>query len=62
MRFQVLRAAGMKYRVFWDVAPCSLTGVTDTSEVRTASIIRAIADSLLLDVYELCLQDAASTI
>jgi hypothetical protein len=23
MRFQVLTAASMKFRVFWDVAPCS---------------------------------------
>jgi hypothetical protein len=25
-------------RAFWDIAPCSLVGVTDVSEVRTASI------------------------
>jgi hypothetical protein len=24
VRFQVLMAASMKFRVFWDVAPCSL--------------------------------------
>jgi hypothetical protein len=23
LKFQVLTAAGMKFRVFWDVAPCS---------------------------------------
>jgi hypothetical protein len=28
--------------VLWDVAPCSLIGVTDVSEVRAASIIRAM--------------------
>jgi hypothetical protein len=27
VRFQVLTAASMKFRVFWDVAPCSLVGV-----------------------------------
>jgi hypothetical protein len=27
VRFQVLMAASMKFRVFWDVAPCSLVGV-----------------------------------
>jgi hypothetical protein len=30
----------MEFRVFWDVAPCSLIGETHVSEVRTASIIR----------------------
>jgi hypothetical protein len=33
----------MKFRVFWDVAPCSHVEVADVSEVRTASIIRMIA-------------------
>jgi hypothetical protein len=27
VRFQVLTAASMKIRAFWDVAPCSLIGV-----------------------------------
>jgi hypothetical protein len=27
VRFQVLTAASMKIRAFWDVAPCSLVGV-----------------------------------
>jgi hypothetical protein len=27
VRFQVLTAASMKFRVFWDVAPCSLIEV-----------------------------------
>jgi hypothetical protein len=27
VRFQVLTASIMKFRVFWDVAPCSLTGM-----------------------------------
>jgi hypothetical protein len=29
----------MKFRVFWDVAPCSHIELTDVSEVRTASVI-----------------------
>jgi hypothetical protein len=29
----------MKFRVFWDVLPCSQLMLTDVSEVRTASII-----------------------
>jgi hypothetical protein len=33
-------AASMKFRVFWDVLPCSQM-TTDVSEVRAASIIRA---------------------
>jgi hypothetical protein len=37
VRFQVLTAASMKFRVFWDVVP-----LTDVSNVRTASVIRAI--------------------
>jgi hypothetical protein len=28
----------MKFRVFWDVAPCSQVDVTDVSDVHTASI------------------------
>jgi hypothetical protein len=32
----------MKFKVFWDVAPCSRVEVEHVSEVRTASIIRAI--------------------
>jgi hypothetical protein len=27
VRFQVLMAASMKIRAFWDVAPCSLVGI-----------------------------------
>jgi hypothetical protein len=27
MRFQVLKAASMKFRVFWDVLPCSQINV-----------------------------------
>jgi hypothetical protein len=30
-----------KFRVFWDVAPCSHVKLTDVSEVLIASIIRA---------------------
>jgi hypothetical protein len=43
VRFQVLTATSMKFRVFWDVAPCSHVKLTDVSEVLTASIIRAVA-------------------
>jgi hypothetical protein len=40
VRFQVLTAASMKFRiVFWDVLPCKILS-TDVSEVRAASIIR----------------------
>jgi hypothetical protein len=35
--------ASMKLRVFWDVLPCSQMS-TDVSEVRAASIIRAMGD------------------
>jgi hypothetical protein len=35
--FQVLTAASMKCRVFWDIAPCSHVEVGEVSEVRTAS-------------------------
>jgi hypothetical protein len=31
---------------FWDIALCSLVEVSDVSEVRTASIIRAIVEAL----------------
>jgi hypothetical protein len=42
VRFQVTTAAIMKFKVFWDVGPCSHVEVHDVSEVRTASIIRAV--------------------
>jgi hypothetical protein len=42
VRFKVFTAASMKFRVFWDVAPCSHVETTDVSEVLTASIIRAM--------------------
>jgi hypothetical protein len=32
----------MKFGVFWDVLSCSQVVLTDVSEVRTASIIRAM--------------------
>jgi hypothetical protein len=35
----------MKTTVFWDIAPCSLTGA-DVSDMCTASIIRAIIDAI----------------
>jgi hypothetical protein len=41
MRFQVLTAASMKAKAFWDIELCSLVEV-DVSEVLTASIIRAM--------------------
>jgi hypothetical protein len=44
VRFQVLTAASMKFRVFSDALPCSQVDVTDFSEVRTASIIRAMME------------------
>jgi hypothetical protein len=40
MRFQVLTAATMKFRVFWDVT----LKLTDVSEVRTASNIAPIME------------------
>jgi hypothetical protein len=42
MRFHVLAALGMKMTSFWDIKSFSLLKLTDVSEVRTASIIRAI--------------------
>jgi hypothetical protein len=38
MRFQILTAASMKMRAFWDIAPCSLVGI-DQCFRRTAYII-----------------------
>jgi hypothetical protein len=32
----------MKFRVFWDVAPCSHVEVDDVSEVSNTSIIRSL--------------------
>jgi hypothetical protein len=40
VRFQVLTATSMKFRVFWDVVPCSPLKLTDIPEVLIASIIR----------------------
>jgi hypothetical protein len=45
VRFQVLTAASMEFRVVWDVAPCSHVEV---SELRTASIIRAVNALMML--------------
>jgi hypothetical protein len=42
MRYQVLTAASMKMIVFWDIAPCSPVVADHISEVRTASIFRAM--------------------
>jgi hypothetical protein len=42
MRFQVLATVSMKMTSFWDIKSFSLLKLTDVSEVRTASIIRAI--------------------
>jgi hypothetical protein len=44
--FQVLTAASMTMIASWDIALCSLVEVSDVSEVRTASIIRAIMKAL----------------
>jgi hypothetical protein len=42
VRFQVLTAASMMFRIiFWDVLPCKRLS-TDVSEVRASSIIRAM--------------------
>jgi hypothetical protein len=41
MRFQVLTAATMKLKTFWDIAQCGLVEVDRRSEVHTASINRA---------------------
>jgi hypothetical protein len=41
VRFQVLTAASMEITVFWDILS------TDVSEVRAASIIRAIMEAAL---------------
>jgi hypothetical protein len=35
VRFQGLTAAIIKFRVFWDVAPCRHVEVDDVSEMRT---------------------------
>jgi hypothetical protein len=51
VRFQVLTTASMKFRVFWDVAPCSLFR-TDVSEVRTASIISAMVEAVIALMME----------
>jgi hypothetical protein len=42
MRFQVLTAASKKFKVFWDVAPCSHVEVDRRFKMRTASIIRVM--------------------
>jgi hypothetical protein len=39
---EVLIAASLKYRVFWDVASCSHIEVDRLSEERTAAIISAL--------------------
>jgi hypothetical protein len=36
----------MKFRAFWDVAPCSHIEWADVSEVLTASIIRAMMEAV----------------
>jgi hypothetical protein len=38
----------MKFRVFCDILPCSQTDITDVSEVRAASNIRAMSGLLAL--------------
>jgi hypothetical protein len=44
VRFQVLTAASMKFRVLWAVAPCS--HVEYVSELRTATIIWAMMEAV----------------
>jgi hypothetical protein len=45
MRFQVLTAASMKFRVFWDVVPCSLVEV-DRSFWGTCFIIALMIEAV----------------
>jgi hypothetical protein len=40
MRFQFLKAAGVKMVAFWVFTPCSLVEVTNSAGVFAASIIR----------------------
>jgi hypothetical protein len=42
VRFPVLTAESKKMIAFWDIDPCSLVGIDDDSEERTASIIRVM--------------------
>jgi hypothetical protein len=44
----------MNFRVFWDVAPSSHVEANDVSEVRTASIIRAMMEAV-------CTSETSST-
>jgi hypothetical protein len=46
VKFKVLTAASMKFRVFWDVAPCSHVEVRRVSEVHTASIIALMMEAV----------------
>jgi hypothetical protein len=50
MRIQVLTAASMKFRVFWDVVRVVTLKLTDVSDVRSASIIRAIIALMMVAV------------
>jgi hypothetical protein len=49
VRFQILTAASMKFRVFWDAAPLKWT---DVSEVRNTSIIRVFI-ALIMEVVRI---------
>jgi hypothetical protein len=46
VRFQVLTAASMKFRVSWDVLPSSQVTLTDVSEVCTTSIIALVMEAV----------------
>jgi hypothetical protein len=46
VRFQVLTAANVKFRVFWDVAPCSHVEVDRCFKVRTTSMISAMTEAV----------------
>jgi hypothetical protein len=47
VRFQALMAASMKFRVLWDVKPCSHVEVDGRFIGAYASIIRASVDAYL---------------
>jgi hypothetical protein len=51
VRFQVLTAASVRFRVLWVVAPCSHDEVDDVSDVRIATIIREIIALMMKAVY-----------
>jgi hypothetical protein len=50
MRFQVLTAAYMKFRLFWDVAPCSLVEVDRCFLALLMDAVRASETSMRFNV------------